>query len=480
MKNLHSLFALALLGLFILNVTPAQAQIRIAPVTSIGDTVTCHVGGSSFQYQPDHSLISPKSWDGKAAETQAVFNRVYPYTKLRTNIYTVPVTDKKVNVEICPGDKNYIVYNADWVVSLLQETNNQWVLYAIMAHEIGHYVLGHQHTAVTSGPEIELEADEYAGGVLARMKASLADAQAAFRSNKTNSESHTHPPIHQRLKAVEAGWRRVSGRNVASSRITNREAKTINIGQTGHIQGLNGRLNPILDSLNRTYLYADNIAIEGGKNQPVMFSLNEPFVLEDSLGNKFEVQVSAIDNNGATIEYTPLSSAADREQATLNLKVVDEASRPVRGAEVYAVFSDGTHLKGTTDSSGAAQIQKLKQRIVTIYCAHPNYRAFYKEQHDVGSKLLVDLTRQPNNGSIIIESTGYIPGLDGRLNPILDSLNRMYLYADKISIEGGRKQPAGFTLNQPFEVEDAQGNRFELRVVAIRAASTLIEYTRLN
>ncbi|MBQ4819164.1 TIR domain-containing protein [Aquimarina sp. MMG016] len=65
--------------------------------------------------------------------------------------------------------------------------------------------------------------------------------------------------------------------------------KTIeNIGSiicisTCHINGLKGRLNPILDSPRR-YFYADNIAIHGGKEQPVMFKLNEPVQVEDCNG----------------------------------------------------------------------------------------------------------------------------------------------------------------------------------------------------
>jgi hypothetical protein len=478
MNKPYTLFVAAFLGLLI--VMPTHAQIRIAPVTSIGATVTCYVGGAKFQYQPDQSLISAGSVTGKAAEAQAMFDKVSEFTDLRSNVYTIPVTDKKVNVEICPGDTNYIVYNADWVRELYNETNNLWAIYFVMAHEIGHYVLGHQHTQLGSNPKIELEADEYAGEVLAKMKATLKEAQAALRSDAMKPKSHTHPPIDERLNAVGTGWIKVSEKNASSNRTLGRAAKTTSIGPTGYIQGLDGRLNPILDSENRTYLYADNIAIEGGKNQPVKFSLDQPFVVEDSLGNQFELKISSIGKDGAIIEHTQLSSAADKEQATLNLRIVDQDSRPVRGAEVYAIFSDGTHVKGTTDSSGAAQIRRLKDRIVSIYCAHPRYKAFYKERHEVGSTLVIDLQEQSMTGSIIIESTGYIPGLHGRLNPKLDSNDRMYLYAENISIENGRSQPTSFTLNQPFQVEDVQGDRFELRVIAIIAASTLIEFTRLN
>lgn len=203
-----SLITAALIPLFVA-VTPAQTQIRLLPVRSIGDTVTCHIGGSSFQYHPDQSLISAQPWTGKIAETQAMFDRVYNYSNLRTNIYTVPVTDRNVNVEICPGEKNYIVYNADWVRALYDETKNLWVIYGVMAHEMGHYALNHDRTAAGSDPEIERQADEYAGGILRKMGASLEEAQAAFRSNKINVEGHTHPPLNKRLDAVKAGWGQV-------------------------------------------------------------------------------------------------------------------------------------------------------------------------------------------------------------------------------------------------------------------------------
>ena len=54
--------------------------------------------------------------------------------------------------------------------------------------------------------------------------------------------------------------------------------------RTGHLPGIQGRLNPILDNLDRTYLYADNVAIDDGLQQPVQFSLNEPVRLTDSMG----------------------------------------------------------------------------------------------------------------------------------------------------------------------------------------------------
>jgi len=47
----------------------------------------------------------------------------------------------------------------------------------------------------------------------------------------------------------------------------------------GHVPILRGRLNPIMDGRDRKYLYADNIAINGGLQQPAPFALGEPLHL---------------------------------------------------------------------------------------------------------------------------------------------------------------------------------------------------------
>jgi hypothetical protein len=91
------------------------------------------------------------------------------------------------------------------------------------------------------------------------------------------------------------------------------------------------------------------------------------------------------------------------------------------------------------------------------------------------------LSSKPNGGAVIIpDGTGYIPGLGGRLNPILDSLGRTYIYAENIAINGGATQPVEFTINRPFRVRDSHRQDFELEVVAIKARSSLIEYSRLG
>ena len=77
---------------------------------------------------------------------------------------------------------------------------------------------------------------------------------------------------------------------------------------TGNIPGLSGRLNPIRDTHDRTYLYASNIAINEGKQQPVTFIFGEDLHLTDADGRELIVCIVAIIGRSALIEYRPYST----------------------------------------------------------------------------------------------------------------------------------------------------------------------------
>ncbi|WP_446831658.1 ATP-binding protein [Candidatus Foliamicus sp.] len=74
---------------------------------------------------------------------------------------------------------------------------------------------------------------------------------------------------------------------------------------TGRLPGLRGRLNPIRDNSDRTYLYADNIAIDEGRQQPVPFLLGKPIRLTDAHGTERTVAIVDIVGQSVLIEYRP-------------------------------------------------------------------------------------------------------------------------------------------------------------------------------
>ena len=75
---------------------------------------------------------------------------------------------------------------------------------------------------------------------------------------------------------------------------------------TGYLPNLAGRLNPLLDAEDRTYLYASNIAIGGGLQQPVRFVPGEDELhLMDANGTEVLVRVVAITGRSSLLEYRP-------------------------------------------------------------------------------------------------------------------------------------------------------------------------------
>jgi predicted HTH transcriptional regulator len=72
---------------------------------------------------------------------------------------------------------------------------------------------------------------------------------------------------------------------------------------TGHVPGLKGRLNPIRDALERTYLYASDLSIDRGRPQPVQFVLGETLQLTDTDGVGRRVRIVDIIGRSALLEH---------------------------------------------------------------------------------------------------------------------------------------------------------------------------------
>ncbi len=79
----------------------------------------------------------------------------------------------------------------------------------------------------------------------------------------------------------------------------------------GAVPGIEGRLNPIRDAFDRTYLYAANVAINRGKPQPVNFIPGEGLLLTDARGHDCVVRIIAIVGRAALVEYRPYPARDD-------------------------------------------------------------------------------------------------------------------------------------------------------------------------
>ncbi|MCI0535420.1 MAG: nucleotide-binding protein [Verrucomicrobiales bacterium] len=76
------------------------------------------------------------------------------------------------------------------------------------------------------------------------------------------------------------------------------------------IPGLSGTINPIHDSANRLYVYTKNIAVDGGKPQPVPFQIGQPLHCEDAEGRERLVTFVAVIADCFLIEHKSANKTA--------------------------------------------------------------------------------------------------------------------------------------------------------------------------
>ena len=158
---------------------------------------------------------------------------------------------------------------------------------------------------------------------------------------------------------------------------------------------------------------------------------------------------------------------------------VHSAGEPLPGIDVLALFPNKTWRQGKTDDVGNAAFDLHSTHLpMTVYAAAPGYAAgLQREWIPQQGGLLLALDRLPTGGSAIFpRATGHLPGLTGRLNPVRDTTDRTYLYADNIAIEQGRQQPVHFRLGKPMRLTDAFGVELSVTIVDIVGSTALVEY----
>ena len=96
---------------------------------------------------------------------------------------------------------------------------------------------------------------------------------------------------------------------------------------------------------------------------------------------------------------------------------------PLVGAEVLALFPNESSVAAVTDSAGEASFDLHNMSLsMTVFVAARGCTAYVKAGWTpTDGGFAVDLSQLPDGGSMVIrQGAGHIPGLAGRLNPILD------------------------------------------------------------
>ena len=202
-----------------------------------------------------------------------------------------------------------------------------------------------------------------------------------------------------------------------------------------------------------------------------------PIILRETRELSGKQPVYCLIDNSEVLLTIP---AAALEQSPARVVItVRSVGQPLPGSDVLALFPNKTWVRATTDENGEAEVDLYTTNLpMTVFAAAPGHRA-HVEREWVPSQgsLAVELGPLPEGGSVIFsESTGYLPFVKGRLNPIRDNRDRTYLYASNIAIDQGKQQPVHFVLGEDLRLTDASGREAMVRISDVVGRSALLEY----
>lgn len=155
------------------------------------------------------------------------------------------------------------------------------------------------------------------------------------------------------------------------------------------------------------------------------------------------------------------------------------SGKPLDNVNLLVLFPNNTWKEAVTGEEGLAYVELHSTNLpMTVFAAKKGYAASFETDWVPAMRsLALNMTKIPNGGSVIFsEEIGHIPGLQGRLNPILDALGRTCLYASNIAINQGALQPVYFAINEELDLSDSEGCNCRVKIVKMLGRSTLLEY----
>ena len=163
------------------------------------------LGGQTFSQS--RAFPFNVSQDDHLPLAKQIINNIMDAVGLKANFEILPARIPNAAAVTYAG-KRFIVYNPVFMAKIDEAAGRNWASIAILAHEIGHHLIGHTLERSADQHRSELQADEFSGFVLRRMGASLEDAQIAIKIAGSENASHTHPAKSDRLLSIAKGWNR--------------------------------------------------------------------------------------------------------------------------------------------------------------------------------------------------------------------------------------------------------------------------------
>ena len=162
----------------------------------------------------------------------------------------------------------------------------------------------------------------------------------------------------------------------------------------------------------------------------------------------------------------------------VTFEIVGFQHEAVQGAAVLAAYPSGVSVRGETDAKGECRLHLYRtDQDMTVLVAAEGYLPFHTTLMAGGSDrvhLKLESSKDGRKAVLFDRSTGYIPGIEGRLNPHKDG----YVYGDNIAINGRLATPAvHFKIGEPLRLVDVYGVETTIRFLVVEGQFSLIEYT---
>ena len=163
-------------------------------------------------------------------------------------------------------------------------------------------------------------------------------------------------------------------------------------------------------------------------------------------------------------------------------EVVFQAKEPrgevVRGAAVLAAYPDGRYLTGLTDAKGECSLDLYRtdqeMRVLVAAEGHMPFHTKVVPGTSEPVRLELEPSTKERKAALFTRSTGYVPGIEGQLNPHKDG----YVYGDNLAINGRLANPAApFKIGESLHLIDVYGVETMIRFLVVEGGFSLIEYT---
>jgi len=156
-------------------------------------------------------------------DAEIALNKILNVIGASKRFVVLPCSNIENAVAVTYKGIRYILYDNEFMSSIAEKTSI-WSNTFILAHEVGHHINGHSVDVLLIASDVikpysikdkqqqELEADEFAGFILAKLGATLAQASESINllANNEDDTFSTHPSKNKRLTAIKIGFNNAS------------------------------------------------------------------------------------------------------------------------------------------------------------------------------------------------------------------------------------------------------------------------------